>query len=120
VKRALDRLERRHGSKFRERFKTITVDNGSEFLDYRSLEQSCRCDEKRFKMYYAHPYSRWERGSNEHANGMIRRFFPKGTDFGRVPLAKIQAVADWLNNSPRRILGWQSANAAAAAAGFVG
>lgn len=116
VKRALDRLERRYGSKFKEKFKTITADNGSEFLDFKSLEKSCRTKAKRFKMYFAHPYSSWERGSNENANGIIRRFFPKGTDFSKVSIASIQAVEDWMNDYPRRILGGISANRAAALA----
>jgi len=114
VKRALDRLERRYGSKFKETFKTITTDNGSEFLDFESLEKSCRNKRKRFKMYFAHPYSSWERGSNENANGIIRRFFPKGTDFSKVSIAQIQAVEDWMNDYPRRILGGISANMAVA------
>ena len=113
VKRAVDRLERRHGSKFKTKFKTVTTDNGSEFLDFESLEQSCRSDGKRFKMYYAHPFSSWERGSNENANGIIRRFFPKGTDFSKIGLKRIQEVEDWMNEYPRRILGGISANAAA-------
>jgi len=114
VKRALDRLERRYGSKFKEVFKTITTDNGSEFLDFKSLEKSCRTTRKRFKMYFAHPYSSWERGSNENANGIIRRFFPKGTDFSKISIAKIQAVENWMNDYPRRILGGISANMAVA------
>lgn len=115
VKRALNRLERKYGSNFKEKFKTITTDNGSEFLDFENLEQSIKVNEKRFKMYYAHAYSSWERGSNENANGIIRRFFPKGTDFGKVSLARIQAVEDWMNAYPRRILGGISANMAACA-----
>ena len=114
VKRALDRLERRCGWKFKEKFKTITTDNGSEFLDFESLEKSCGTKAKRFKMYFAHPYSSWERGSNENANGIIRRFFPKGTDFSKVSITEIQAVQDWMNNYPRQILGGISANQAAA------
>lgn len=110
VKRALDRLERRHGSKFKEKFKTITTDNGSEFLDFEALERSCKSDTKRFKMYFAHPYSSWERGSNENANGIIRRFFPKGTDFNKISKAEIQVVEDWMNDYPRRILGGLTAN----------
>ena len=116
VKRALDRLERKYGSKTKEKFKTITSDNGTEFLDFESLEKSCRRKGKRFKMYFAHPYSSWERGSNENANGIIRRFFPKGTDFGKIRTEKIQAVEDWMNKYPRRILGGISANEAAKAA----
>ncbi len=116
VKRALDRLERRFGKQFKDKFKTVTTDNGSEFLDYESLEKSCCTKGKRFKMYFAHPHSSWERGSNENANGIIRRFFPKGTDFSKISRAKIQTVEDWMNNYPRRILGGISANAAAKAA----
>lgn len=114
VKRALDRLERRYGNKFKEKFKTITTDNGSEFLDFNSLERSCKSNKKRFKMYFAHPYSSWERGSNENANGIIRRFFPKGTDFSKLSIAEIQNVEDWMNDYPRRILGGISANTAVA------
>jgi len=113
VKRALDRLERRLGGKFKTKFKTVTTDNGSEFLDFELLQKSCYSKALRFKMYFAHPYSSWERGSNENANGIIRRFFPKGTDFSKVSLARIQAVEDWMNSYPRRILGGISANAAA-------
>jgi len=113
VKRALDRLERRYGLKFKNKFKTITTDNGSEFLDFESLEKSCKYDEKRFKMYFAHPYSSWERGSNENANGIIRRFFPKGTDFSKISISRIKEVEDWMNDYPRRILGGISANRAA-------
>jgi len=116
VKRALDRLERRLGGRFKEKFKTITVDNGSEFLDFESLQKSCKSNGQRFTMYFAHPYSSWERGSNENANGIIRRFFPKGTDFSKVELARIQAVEDWMNDYPRRMLGGVSANSAAKAA----
>jgi len=112
VKRALDRLERRYGKTFKDHFKTITTDNGSEFLDFGNLEKSIFSKQKRFKMYYAHPYSAWERGSNENANGIIRRFFPKGTDFGKVSLAEIRWVEEWMNNYPRRVLGGICANAA--------
>ena len=86
-------------------FKTITADNGSEFLDFKSMEKALKC-----KIYYAHPYSSWERGSNENANGIIRRFFPKGTDFSKISLKRIQYVEDWINNYPRKILGGISAN----------
>jgi IS30 family transposase len=110
VKRASDRLERRSGNQFKKKFKTITTDNGSEFLDFESLQQSCRSQAQRFKMYFAHPYSSWERGSNENANGIIRRFLPRGTDFSKISPARIQAIEDWMNDYPRRILGGMSAN----------
>ena len=65
-------------------FQTITVDNGGEFSDVKSLERSILRKGRRTKMYYCHPYTSCERGSNECANKMVRRKFPKGTDFNKV------------------------------------
>lgn len=59
--------------------------------------------------YYAHPYSSWERGSNENGNRILRRFVPKGTDIGKLHKKELQRIEDWVNNYPRRILGYQSA-----------
>lgn len=58
--------------------------------------------------YYCHPYSSWESGSNENANSMIRRRHPKGTDFSKVSAAEIAATEEWINNYPRKILGYKS------------
>lgn len=107
---ALDRLERRYGSLFSKVFQTITVDNGSEFADCAGMEKSCRRQGNRTKVYYCHPYSSYERGTNENINVMIRRWFPKGTDFGKVTVKAIQAVENWLNTYPREILGFYSAD----------
>lgn len=109
----LDRIERKIGRvKFAETFKTITVDNGSEFLDHQGMEKSLRSKtKKRTMIYYCHPYSSWERGSNEHSNGMIRRFIPKGAAISDIPVTEVKRVEDWLNNYPRRLLGGLSANA---------
>jgi len=108
---SLDRLERKYGKKFKEKFKTITVDNGSEFLDYEGIEQSIKGeDKKRVKLYYAHPYSSWERGTNENINKLIRRFIPKGTDIGKISKARIKYIENWINSYPRRIFGYKSAN----------
>ena len=74
----LDRIERRMGAGFRQVFRSITVDNGSEFQDCAGMERSKRARKPRTKSYYCHPYSAYERGSNEHMNRIIRRFFPKG------------------------------------------
>lgn len=60
---------------------------------------------------YCHPYSSYERGSNENVNRMIRRWFPKGTDFRKVTAKAIQKVEDWINNYPREILGFRTAEA---------
>lgn len=106
---ALDRLERRFGArKFRKVFKSITVDNGTEFSDCEGLERSCLRREQRTKLYYCHPYSSWERGSNEKQNQMIRWHFPKGTNFGKVSQTSIDRTMDWINNYPRKILGWRT------------
>ena len=62
----------------------------------------------RTKVYFCHPYSSWERGSNENANSMIRRRHPKGTDFSKVSAAEIAATEEWINNYPRKIFGYKS------------
>lgn len=109
VKKVLDQLEKKHGKNFTQKFKTITVDNGSEFLDSKGMERSIRDPEKkRFKIYYAHPYSSWERGSNENANKLIRRFVPKGTDIGKLKNKDVQRIEYWINNYPRRIHGYRT------------
>ena len=111
VIKALDKLEKQHGDKFKEKFKTITVDNGVEFLDYKSMQRSIiNLKEKRTKIYYCHPYSSWERGSNENANRLIRRFIPKGTDIGKFSHKMIKFIEDWINNYPRRIFDYKSSN----------
>jgi len=105
VLRALRAIERACGPKaFRKRFKSITVDNGSEFLDVEALQTSAFSRRQRTTLFYAHPYSSWERGSNENANRMIRRFIAKGRDIARFTHKAIQEVVRWINNYPRRIL----------------
>jgi len=115
VQQAIDKLERKTGRRFKEIFKTITVDNGSEFLDSERLESSIKGPtQKRFNLYYAHPYSAWERGSNENANKLIRRFIPKGASISTLKNKDIQRIESWMNNYPRRILGYRCANDLAA------
>lgn len=104
VVKELDKIERKTGAKkFRETFKTITCDNGCENLDYEGIERSVLTKSKRTKVYYAHPYSAWERGSNENANKLIRRFVPKGADIGEFSHERIKLIEHWINNYPRRI-----------------
>jgi len=111
VQKVLDALEKKYGKHFGEKFKTITVDNGSEFLDFKGLERSVNNpEEQRVKVYYAHPYSSWERGTNENSNKLIRRFIPKGADIGKISKSKIKSIEKWMNNYPRRILGYKSPN----------
>jgi IS30 family transposase len=109
IREAMDKLEKELGKKFKKWFKTVTSDNGSEFLDFTALEKSINKD-SRFKVYYAHPYSSFERGTNENANGLVRRFYPKGTDFSKVSMKRIAGVEDWINSYPRKILGGVSSN----------
>ena len=107
---ALKRVRSRVGGNFGDVFKTITADNGSEFLDSEAIKKAVKCDE----VYYAHPYSSWERGSNENGNRILRRFLPKGTDFGKLTKENLQRIENWVNNYPRRIHGYKSANQIAA------
>ena len=109
VVKAINRLERRCGKLFTKIFRTITVDNGSEFANCAGMEQSCVRKGNRTKVYYCHPYCSSERGSNENQNRMIRRRHPKGTDFGAVSPAQVRKTEEWMNNYPRRIHGYRSA-----------
>ena len=103
-----DRLEKTT-PKFKEKFQSITTDNGPEFLVLEKLQESIHGG-KRFDVWYCHSYSAWEKGSNENHNRMIRRWFPKGTDFSKVTKKRVAAVQEWMNNYPRRILGWNTPN----------
>ena len=109
VVRALNGLERRLGKDFYPMFQSITVDNGCEFQDYDGMEKACRRKGKRTTVYYCHPHAPHERGSNENMNRIIRRFFPKGTNFDEVPISEIRRAEEWMNNYPREVLGWQTA-----------
>lgn len=108
---ALDRLERKYGADmFKQIFKTITVDNGSEFADVNGLERSILEEgEKRTHLYYCHPYSSWERGTNEVTNKMVRRKVPKGTNFDDKTDEEIEKIEGRINGYPRRIHGYRSA-----------
>jgi IS30 family transposase len=110
--RALDDLEKRYGEMFPVIFKSITCDNGTEFSDYEGIERSAEGEDSRTKTYYCHPYSSWERGSNENLNKMIRRWLPKGTSFEDVTDEQVQQIENWMNKYPRGILGFASAEAA--------
>lgn len=106
---AIDTIEKKLGKRFGEKFKSITVDNGSEFLDFKGLERSViDAEVQRTKIYFAHPYSSWERGTNENSNKLIRRFIPKGTDIGKLKKKDIKEIEKWMNNYPRRILGYKA------------
>ncbi len=112
---ALDHLENELGERFSRIFKSITMDNGSEFLSGSLIERSIRLpDKQRTTVYYAHPYSAWERGSNENANKLIRRFIPKGADINDYTDDDIKLIEHWINNYPRRIFGYKTSKEIAA------
>lgn len=106
---ALDRLERKWGEMFTKIFRSITVDNGVEFSDYEGLERSAINEgEKRTFVFYCHPYSSWERGTNENNNRLIRRHIPKGEDFDEKQDRDIEYIENWINNYPRGIFGFKT------------
>ena len=83
--------------------RTLTLDNGPENRDWRPLEERTK-----LKIYFAHPYHSWERGANENANGLLREYFPKGTDFATVSDEELARVEHLLNTRPRKRLGWKT------------
>lgn len=84
---------------------TLTSDNGTEFAHYSSIVSSLSVE-----YYFCHPYSSWERGTNENTNGLIRQFFPKKTRFDRITGIQVQEVEDKLNNRPRKSLAYRTPN----------
>ncbi len=96
VVKCIDRIERKLGAKFRDIFKSITVDNGTEFADWEGIERGFRTKRKRTQVYVCHPYSSWERGSNENQNKMIRRKLAKGLNFDDRTQGDIDKIASWI------------------------
>ena len=89
-----------------ENVHTITSDNGREFAAHAEIAEALGAD-----FYFAHPYHSWERGLNENTNGLVRQYFPKGSDFTTISDQQVQAVAERLNERPRKTLGFQTPNA---------
>ena len=111
ILQAINDLEAKYGTRFINKFKTITFDNGVEFLDWQSIEKSSLKEgSRRTQVYFAHPYSAWERGSNENHNRMIRRFIPKGRSMATVTESEVKDIENWMNNYPRKILGYKTPN----------
>lgn len=108
---AIDALEGKYGTLgFREKFRTITVDNGVEFSNWKALEMSSISKGvSRTKLYFCHPYCSSERGSNENANRLIRRHIKKGEDISRYTFEQIERIQEWMNTYPRRLFGGMSA-----------
>lgn len=82
---------------------TITADNGKEFAGHEAIAEALACD-----VYFADPYSSWQRGANENTNGLLRQYWPKETDFKLVSEGEVSAVLEELNNRPRKVLDYQS------------
>ena len=111
VVKCLNSLERRYGAMFKKIFKSITVDNGSEFSDFVGMQKSIygrSCT--RTQIYYCHAYSSYERGTNERLNREIRRRVPKGTDLSTLTYDDVSDIERWLNNYPRKVLGYATSN----------
>lgn len=87
--------------------KSMTYDNGMEMAFHKWLTKKTGMD-----IYFAHPYSSWERGTNENTNGLIRRFLPKGTDFKDISIERLKEIENTLNNRPRKVLGYKTPNEA--------
>lgn len=109
IVKAINKLEQKWNNLFPEIFKTITVDNGKEFSNCIGIENSIFNNAKRTKLYYCHPYSSFERGSNENNNRLIRRFIPKGSNFDNLSKQDIQKIENWINNYPRKLFDGESA-----------
>lgn len=82
---------------------TITGDNGKEFAEHIRIAETLKAN-----FYFAHPYSAWERGTNENTNGLVRQYFPKKTDFSKVTLSETKLAVDRLNQRPRKCLDFKS------------
>ena len=82
---------------------TLTLDNGSEFANFKELEKKAR-----LTVYFADPYAAWQRGANENANGLLRQYFPKGIDFRKTDEDDVAEAVRRLNNRPRKCLGYRT------------
>ncbi len=83
--------------------KTFTSDNCKEFSKFKELEK-----ELKVSCYFANPYHSWERGTNENTNGLLRRYFPKGTDFSKLTKEEVNKAVWSLNNRPKKCLGFKT------------
>jgi len=84
---------------------TLTADNGREFGNHENIAKVLNAD-----FYFAHPYSSWERGANENSNGLVRQYFPKGSDFKALTQKDLRRVERRLNNRPRKCLDMKTPN----------
>lgn len=85
--------------------RTITYDNGKENVEHEKINRQMGCNS-----YFCHEKSPYEKGTIENTIGLVRRFFPKGTDFDTISDYKIKKIENWLNDLPRKCLGWKTPN----------
>lgn len=88
---------------FSDLTETVTFDNGKEFSGHKNLSKALNC-----KVFFAKPYHSWERGTNENTNGIVRQYYPKGTDFNDVSESEIQEVVNKINSRPRKCLNYKT------------
>lgn len=106
---AINKLEKKYGTeKFKKIFKSITFDNGVEFARFKDIEKKKNSKESRTKVYFAHPYCSWERGTNERHNRIIRKFIPKGKPMEDYSIKFINFIENVINNSSKKVLGYKS------------
>nr|WP_302664759.1 IS30 family transposase [uncultured Agathobaculum sp.] len=98
----MEQLKEQYGEKFSQVFRSITTDNGSEFAAFSAFENLGT------KIYFAHPYSAWERPVNERTNRILRRFLPKGRSIRDYSDEQILQFADEINATPRKRLGYRT------------
>jgi IS30 family transposase len=97
VKRAINLLLQGHEAH------TLTLDNGREFAGHEHIALKSHC-----QVYFADPYSSWQRGTNENTNGLLRQYFPNGCDFSKLTVKGVNQVATRINLRPRKRLGWKT------------
>jgi len=97
-----ERNGHKYGEDYSKIFKTCTFDNGSEFADSTGMEDTGTT------VYYAHPYSSFERGTNENWNGIVRRFIPKGSSFDNLTEEDLQRISHYINTMPRKRFGYKT------------
>lgn len=82
---------------------TLTLDNGKEFAGHEKMAAELKAD-----IYFAHPYSSWERGLNKNSNGLLRQYFPKGMELTDLTEDQVQRAAERLHHRPRKVLGFRT------------
>ena len=104
----INKLHKFYGNSFKDIFKSITFDNGSEFSRWKDIEQKPKSKEKRTTVYFGRPYHSCDRASNENCNGLIRYFITKGTDINTIDKETTIDINNKINQKKRKILGYLS------------